>query len=67
MEFSDKGDYNLLEGSHLSLYDDQHFMLKFQKQGSSTIEMRWNLPTPASDALQELMEINEAPEEKACQ
>lgn len=66
MEFHNKGGYDILESSHLSMFDDQHFVLKFQKQGSNTIETRWNLPLPAANALQKLIELNETAEEKQC-
>ena len=65
MEFA-KVSCNLLETSSLSPYDNRHFLLKFQKQGSNTIEMRWNLPEPAAASLKELMAIANDPTEAAC-
>ena len=64
LEFSTPG-WNLIEGSSLSPYDNNHFCLKFQKEGSDTIQMRWNLPPNMDKALKDLQAIFNDPEEQA--
>ncbi|GJE90150.1 hypothetical protein PsYK624_062750 [Phanerochaete sordida] len=63
-EFGKPG-WDLHETSCLSPYNNRHFLLKFQQQGTTTLQMRWSLPDAASKGLKELMEIAEQPEEKA--
>ena len=49
----------------MSPYDNEHFCLKFQKEGTDTIQMRWSLPTNMDAALKKLQALFNDPEEQA--
>lgn len=63
-EFSEPG-WLLLEGSSLCPYNDQYYCLKFQKQGSNVVQMRWRLPPAMDRGLKEVMAITNTPAEQA--
>lgn len=64
-EFADG--WFLLEGSSLCPYDDRYFCLKFQKRGSTEIQMRWLLPEDMSKDIKRVMDETNTPEEQACE
>jgi hypothetical protein len=62
LEFAKPG-WNIHESSVLSLYDHRHFLLKFVREDSDIVQVRWSFPRGMDDALQGLMYDSEEPEE----
>ena len=52
------------KGSSMCLYDDRYYFLKFKKDNSGTIQLRYNLPPAMDQKLKELVELARTPEEQ---
>jgi hypothetical protein len=59
------GNWILDDSSSLSPYDDQHFFIKGYQPGTTSSRVKWNFPPSMQNWMEELIKMQDTPEEKA--